>query len=223
MESGYQTMSERTELTVILADGDPPRTAPLEILHSADRIVCCDGAAAQLAEYGLKPAVVIGDLDSLPGLWKEKYADRLIHVQEQETNDLSKAFRYCIAQGWRDIVILGATGKREDHTLGNLSLLADFAQQTDSIRAVTNYGIFFIAGKSGEFASVPGQQISIIALQTGTEVTSAGLKYPMNKLRLTRWWQATLNEAQGETFRLDFTPGTQLLIFQEHPAETIRS
>ena len=48
-------MSERTELTVILADGDPPRTTPpLEILHSADRIVCCDGAAALLAEYGLE-------------------------------------------------------------------------------------------------------------------------------------------------------------------------
>ena len=217
-------MSERTELTVILADGDPPRTAPpLEILHAADRIVCCDGAAAQLAEHGLEPAVVIGDLDSLPGQWKEKYADRLVHVQEQETNDLSKAFRYCIAQNWRNIIILGATGKREDHTLGNLSLLADYTQQADSIRAVTNYGIFFIAEKSGEFASVPGQQISIIALQAGTAVTSTGLKYPMDKLQLDRWWQATLNEALGSTFKLDFTPDSQLLIFQEHPAETGRS
>lgn len=217
-------MSERTELTVILADGDPPRTAsPLAILHSADRIVCCDGAAALLEEHGLEPTVVIGDLDSLPQIWKDKFSDRLVHVREQETNDLSKAFRYCMAQGWRNIVILGATGKREDHTLGNLSLLADYAEQADSVRAVTNYGIFFIAEKSGEFASVPGQQISIIALQTGTEVTSAGLKYPMDKLVLNYWWQATLNEALDNTFKLNFTPGSQLLIFQEHPAETIRS
>lgn len=213
-------MSEnRTDLTVILADGDPPRTAePVKILRSASRIVCCDGAAALLAEYGLEPTVVIGDLDSLPQQWKDLYADRLVHVREQETNDLSKAFRYCMAHGWRNIVILGATGKREDHTLGNLSLLADYAAQADSVKAVTNYGVFFTAAKSGEFASIPGQQISIIALQGGTEVTSSGLKYPMEKLKLTRWWQATLNEAAGDSFHLDFTPGSELLIFQEHPS-----
>lgn len=210
-------MSEKSHFTVILADGDPPRnTQPLELLQQADRIVCCDGAAALLPEYGLEPEVVIGDLDSLPPQWKEKYAPKLVHVREQETNDLSKAFRYCMEQNWRDIVILGATGKREDHTLGNLSLLADYSKLADSVRAVTNYGVFFVANKPGEFASVPGQQISIIALQTDTEVTSSGLKYPMDKLRLNRWWQATLNEAEGNSFRLDFTPGTQLLIFQEH-------
>ncbi|MBO5688825.1 MAG: thiamine diphosphokinase [Lentisphaeria bacterium] len=212
-------MSEnRTDLTVILADGEPPRAAePIKILRSAARIVCCDGAAALPAEYGLQPTVVIGDLDSLPQQWKDRYADRLVHVREQETNDLSKAFRYCMEHNWRNLVILGATGKREDHTLGNLSLLADYAQQADSVCAVTNYGVFFTAAKSGDFPSIPGQQISIIALQGGTEVTSSGLKYPMEKLKLTRWWQATLNEAAGESFRLDFTPGCELLIFQEHP------
>ena len=109
-------MSEnRADLTVILADGDPPRTTePIRILRSAERIVCCDGAAALLAEYGLEPTVVIGDLDSLPQQWKDLYADRLVHVREQETNDLSKAFRYCMAHDWRNIVILGATGKREE-------------------------------------------------------------------------------------------------------------
>ena len=147
-------MSERTEITVILADGDPPRTAPpLEILHTAKRIVCCDGAAALLSEYGLEPTVVIGDLDSLPDQWKAKYADRLVHVREQETNDLSKAFRYCMEHNWRNLVILGATGKREDHTLGNLSLLADYAQQADSVCAVTNYGVFFTAAKSAHRAA----------------------------------------------------------------------
>lgn len=207
-------------MTVILADGDPPvKSQPLAILQEAAHIVCCDGAAATLAAYGLEPTVVIGDLDSLPRQWKEKFADRLIHVRDQETNDLTKAFNYCLQQGWRNIVILGATGKREDHTLGNLSLLADYAGEADSVRVVTNYGVFFVTGKTGDFPSVPGQQVSIIPLQTGITVSSSGLKYPMDKLVLNRWWQATLNEASEEKFHLDFTPGTQLLIFQEHPAE----
>lgn len=208
----------QNNLTVILADGDFPRSdEPISVLRNAARIVCCDGAAASLAEFGLEPAVIIGDLDSLPVKFKEQFADRLIHVREQETNDLTKAFSHCLEQGWTDLVILGATGKREDHTLGNLSLLADYSKQVPDLKFITNYGTFFIAGKSGDFSSVPGQQISIIALQTGTPVTSSGLKYPMDKLVLNRWWQATLNEALAEQYHLEFPAGTELLIFQEHP------
>lgn len=207
----------QNKLTVILADGDFPRTEqPISILRNAERIICCDGAAASLAEFGLEPDVVIGDLDSLPAEFKGRFSDRLIHVREQETNDLTKAFSYCREQGWTNLVILGATGKREDHTLGNLSLLADYSESVPNLKFITNYGIFFIARESGDFPSEPGQQISIIALQTGTEVTSSGLKYPMNKLVLNRWWQATLNEALTDQYHLDFPQGTQLLIFQEH-------
>ena len=207
----------QNNLTVILADGDFPKAEePISFLRRAARIVCCDGSAASLAEFGLEPAVVIGDLDSLPPEFKKRFSDRLIHVREQETNDLTKAFTYCREQGWENIVILGATGKREDHTLGNLSLLADYSELVPGLRFITNYGTFFIARDSGDFSTFPGQQISIIALQTGTEVTSSGLKYPMNKLALNRWWQATLNEALSDHYHLDFPKGTQLLIFQEH-------
>lgn len=207
----------QNELTVILADGDFPRSEqPVSILRNAARIICCDGSAASLADSGLEPTVIIGDLDSLPRKYKERFSDRLVHVSEQETNDLTKAFTYCCNQGWDNIVILGATGKREDHTLGNLSLLADYSERIPGLKFVTNYGIFFIARESGEFSTEPGQQISIIALQTGTEVTSSGLKYPMNKLKLNRWWQATLNEALSDHYRLEFPEGTLLLIFQEH-------
>ena len=207
----------QNELTVILADGDFPRAEEaISVLHNAARIVCCDGSAASLAEFGLEPTVIIGDLDSLPAEFKERFSDRLIHVREQETNDLTKAFTYCQKQGWTNLAILGATGKREDHTLGNLSLLADYSESVPNLKFITNYGVFFIARETGDFPSVPGQQISIIALQTGTPVTSSGLKYPMDKLVLNRWWQATLNEAVSNQYHLEFPSGTQLLIFQEH-------
>lgn len=209
------------QLTVILADGDfPKEPQPLAYLKNAARIVCCDGSAAALADFGLEPDVIIGDLDSLPEQFKARFADRLIHVSEQETNDLTKAFTYCRNQGWENIVILGATGKREDHTLGNLSLLADYSKSVQNLKFVTNYGIFFVLSEPATLPAVPGQQISIIALQTGTKVTSRNLKYPMDQLALNRWWQATLNEACAETFSLDFPEGTQLLIFQEHIKST---
>ena len=101
----------QNDLTVILADGDFPRAEEaISVLRNAARIVCCDGSAASLAEFGLEPTVIIGDLDSLPAKFKERFSDRLIHVREQETNDLTKAFTYCQKQGWTNLAILGATG-----------------------------------------------------------------------------------------------------------------
>ena len=205
------------KLTVILADGDfPVKDEPVSVLKNACRIICCDGAAASLVKIGLEPDFIVGDLDSLSEELKEKFADRLVRVREQETNDLTKAFNFCQSRNWKNICILGATGKREDHTLGNLSLLANYSQVTPSIRIITNYGTFFAVSSSCTIPSKPGQQVSIISFSSGTQVSSTGLKYPLNDLKLDFWWQATLNEALGESFDLTFPAGNTLLIFQEH-------
>ena len=155
-------MSCENNTTVILADGDFPASfRTLEILKNATRVVCCDGAAASLLSIGREPDWVVGDLDSLSEDLKKRFADKLIHVQEQESNDLTKAFRFCVSRGWDSIVILGATGKREDHTLGNLSLLGDYAKEMPSVRIVTEYGVFSVLQESGEVASYAGEKLSI--------------------------------------------------------------
>lgn len=210
-------MSSENNMTVILADGDFPSSfRTLEILKHAARVVCCDGAAASLLSFGREPDWVVGDLDSLSEDLKKRFADKLIHVEEQESNDLTKAFRFCVSRGWDSLVILGATGKREDHTLGNLSLLGDYAKEMPSVRIVTEYGEFSVMQESGEVTSYAGEKLSIFALDGETAVTSVNLKYPMDSLKLNMWWQATLNESLGETFRLDFTAGKRLLLFREH-------
>lgn len=207
-------MSEN-ELTVILADGAfPAGKEALEYLNSAARIICCDGAARSLVAYGREPDRIIGDLDSLSEEFKRRFADRIEQESEQESNDLSKAFRYCCRKGYKNIVILGATGKREDHTLGNLSLLSLYNRQVPGIKIVTDYGCFTVAAESGSFESFKGMQISIIALDGDTPVSAENLKYPMDELLLHRWYQATLNEALGEKFTLTFPQGKELLLYR---------
>ena len=201
--------------TIILANGTFPHTPyALSILDSAKRIVCCDGAAIALMESGRTPTAVIGDLDSISPELREKLAPMIVHVTEQETNDLNKAFRYCLSQGWTDIVILGATGKREDHTLGNISLLVDFAQKVPGIKMVTDDGVFEVMLESGSREARVGQQISIFAMETDTHIESQNLKYPLNGLAPNRWWQATLNEALATTFTLTFPQNHPLLIYK---------
>ena len=200
--------------TVILANGTfPANERPLAVLREAERIVACDGAAIPLMAIGIMPDAVIGDLDSIGGELRQRLADRIVHVTEQDTNDLSKAFRFCISNGWKNIAILGATGKREDHTLGNISLLADFSEQAPGISMITDEGEFIAIHGPTTIKCAVGQQVSIFALDADTHIQSANLKYPLNGLAPTRWWQATLNEALADEFTLEFPAGRAVLVF----------
>ena len=122
-------MHDTRSKTVILADGNfPTHPVPLALLQGARRVVCCDGAAVKLLDAGREPDWIVGDLDSLPEPLRARFAARLAADTRQDVNDLTKAIRFCAARGWNDWVILGATGGREDHTLGNLSLLVEHAR-----------------------------------------------------------------------------------------------
>ena len=201
--------------TIILADGSfPKHEIPLGCLRNAARIVCCDGAAQSLLTFGLEPFAIVGDCDSLTPEIAEKYADRIFRSTGQDTNDLTKSVKWCSENGYTDLVILGATGKREDHTIGNISLLAEYAASAN-IRMVTDTGILFPVPESGQYECFKGQQVSIFSIDPETEITSMGLKYPLKNRKLKNWWEATLNEATGSSFELVLRGGP-LIVFQKY-------
>ena len=111
---------------VILANGDyPTAPLPLQLLHESPYVACCDGGANEYIAKGYLPHIIIGDGDSLCDEYRQRYASLIHHNPDQETNDQTKAVQYLHAQGKRRIAIVGATGKREDHTIGNISLLIE--------------------------------------------------------------------------------------------------
>ena len=189
---------------VILAAGDfPTHPIPLGMLtKAADRIICCDGAADRLLAAGFTPMAVVGDGDSISPEARERLSDRLHIESEQETNDLSKAVRYAVRQGMHRLLILGATGRREDHTLGNISLLADYQARGLDVEMWTDYGVFTPATGCQTFASRAGQQFSVFCLDDAP-LTLRDVRWPLEGRRITRWWQATLNKALTDTFRIE--------------------
>jgi thiamine pyrophosphokinase len=202
--------------TVILADGSfPSHEIPLGYLRNAGRIICCDGSAEALVNAGLVPDAIVGDLDSLKKAIAKRFSDRLFRDKGQETNDLTKAVKWCAERGYGEIVIVGATGKREDHTIGNISLLAEYVKDMEVIM-VTDTGILLPFTTGCKVSSFPGQQVSVFSVDTETEITSKGLKYPLTKRKLKNWWTATLNEAVGTSFTLEFTGGP-VIVYLEFP------
>ncbi|NDW09051.1 thiamine diphosphokinase [Dysgonomonas sp. 520] len=190
--------------TIVLANGEfPTHPIAISLLENGEYIVCCDGATNQLVEKTDRlPDAIVGDLDSLTEENRTRFSRIVHHVGEQETNDLTKSVKYSLAQHRKRITILGATGKREDHTIGNISLLAEYLDLVNlDVEMVTNYGVFTAIDQDSEFESFQGQQVSIFNIEN-VKLTSLNLAYPITDRIFTNWWQGTLNESLSNSFKL---------------------
>ena len=121
---------------VILCDGQfPTEPYPLYLLDSAEGVVCCDGSLEKLLAHNpsARPLAVVGDMDTLPEALQKQFSAIVVHEREQDDNDLTKAMRWVLREHpeLAEIVILGATGLREDHTIGNLGLLMEYTRLFD--------------------------------------------------------------------------------------------
>ena len=194
---------------VIVANGQfPTHAIPLNILHHAEHLIACDGAIVPLHSEGLGEAVIIGDGDSV----EEAFRSKLIRIDEQDDNDLTKANRYCVENGWKRIAYLGCTGKREDHTLGNISLLMRYYREMGVDGTMfTDYGSFTPAYGNRTFPSMKGQQVSLFNFGS-RQLLSAGLRW--DAYNFQEWWQGTLNEAIGEEFTI--TADGYYLVYQTY-------
>lgn len=175
---------------VILAAGDFPRkgTYARSLLVSARRVVCCDGAwRALVRRLGRVPDVVVGDCDSIG---RGVSAAEVVRDAEQETNDLAKAVRLCRRRGWRNPVVLGATGGREDHALGNV-----FRAMEEGLVVVTDRGRFVPFRRRLSVSVAPGTPVSVFAADPATAMSSKGLEWPLDGVVFANLYCATLNRA----------------------------
>lgn len=183
---------------VILAAGDFPKrgTGARQLLESAEVVVCCDSAAdAYRRHTGREPEAVVGDGDSLRGSF-----GNVVRIGEQETNDLEKAVAYCRSRRWMRPIVLGATGKREDHTLGNI-----FRAMALGLEVVTDYGRFVPVRGRVALAVTQGAAISVFATNPATRVRSRGLEWPLEGVVFRNLYCATLNRATARRVTLSTT------------------
>lgn len=211
---------------VIICDGSFPKSEyPRYIIRTADFIVCCDGALTKFIRNSVSifgterlPDLVIGDMDTLSPAMQKKYADIIIREEEQEHNDQTKAVRWVLnnIRGIGSIHIIGATGGRADHTIGNLSLLMEYTRMFDLgdiiIESVGDEGTAFPINDTCEFECGEGREISIFSPDNTLRIKSEGLAYKTDQVIFDNWWKATLNKASQDKVRLEFSHPSIALI-----------
>lgn len=228
----------------ILAAGQFPRTQyPLYLLRSADAVVCCDGALMAAEKHGIVPDAVVGDLDSACGRALRRYngADKkylagngdscdsgsvcnkqrtVVRISDQDTNDLTKAFNY-VMERWPEVEaihILGATGRSEAHTIGNISLLMEYesryglSERGINLDMVSDYSTIFAVCDSCELHVGEGRKVSIFSPDPTVNIKSEGLVWPTDDVIFDNWWKGTLNRTSSDIIKLTFSHPSKALI-----------
>lgn len=193
---------------VVLGNGNfPTHPIPHSIFHSGKPIICCDGSVENCIQNRKEPHLIIGDGDSISPILKEKHKAILHLVPDQETNDQTKAIEYLQQLQIKQIAILGACGKREDHTIGNISLLVNYLKKGVECRIYTDYGMFIPLCNNAEFQFPVSSKVSIFSFGT-KHMYSKGLAYPLRDFH--SWWEGTLNLSTENPFTI-FCEGYYLL------------
>ena len=185
-------------------------------------VILCDGAFPT-EPYPLylldRPLVVVGDMDTLPKELQERFSELVHRESEQDYNDLTKAMRWVLREHpeVEEITILGATGLREDHTVGNLGLLMEYTRMfklgSRRVSMVSDYSTAFAISDSCDLHLGEGRRFSLFCADNSVKISSAGLQWPTDEVVFDAWWKATLNRTNAPVVTLRFShPAPALVI-----------
>lgn len=205
-----------SKTAILLCNGEAPTKGQFtDSLHSADLFIAADGGAFTAQDFGLTPDVIIGDMDSFTDIAQAPCP--VIKDPDQDTNDLEKALAYALEQGMVAAVVFGATGKRVDHTVKNLSVLKRFYSRFKSLVFRDKYSDIKLLSSPHTEPLPTGTSVSLFPLSgTVTGVTSSGLQFPLQNDTLQNGvFDGTSNKTTQPEITISFKTG-DLLFFINH-------
>lgn len=163
---------------LILANGKPPSKRLFKKYFAlADWFICADGGANTAARFKHTPDLIIGDLDSIKKETLAVFSNVDVKkLNDQNSTDLEKALIQSIRKKYKEIVVLGATGGRLDHAIGNLSALAKFSSKAH-ITFIDDLGKYVAIRHSIELNFPIGTIISLLPLSRCSGIVTKGLKW----------------------------------------------
>lgn len=155
------------------------------MITPGDWLIAADGGARHLEGLGLRPQVVIGDLDSIDPALLERYRGEGVEIYpfpvDKDETDLELALIHARRMGCIHLWIAGALGGRLDQTLANISLLGHPILDNCETRLEDGMEEVFLIRGQAEIHGTAGDVVSLLPLgKPAVNVSTTGLKYPLN-------------------------------------------
>ena len=172
---------------IIIANGKTPSKNVIQFFQHKgfSTIICADGGANSAKKIGITPDFIIGDLDSVDSGTLKYFNTKstIIQIKRQNDTDVEKCLKFAIRERYDEAVLLGVTGNRLDHTIGNLGIVLKYFYKIRS-HIVAEYSFLSAYNSNMSLKSIKGEIISLYAFDDKTFITSKGLKYPIKNSRL---------------------------------------
>jgi thiamine pyrophosphokinase len=171
---------------IIFANGELPDIDRARvILRDDDHLICADGGTRHASSLDLKPALVIGDMDSADSaLLKKLQADGVpieLFPRDKNETDLELAIAKAVELKPKEIIVVAALGGRLDQTLANIALLTNLQLVTFDIRLDDGAEEIFFCRDQAEVKGRSGDIVSLIPWQGAvTGVLTENLKWKLN-------------------------------------------
>ncbi len=209
--------------TLIITGGhiDLPFTKKQVNAGSWDCVISADSGLNFCREAGIWPDVILGDFDSADPdalqYFRERCPERIrtFPAQKDET-DTELAVLYAIRAGADRITLLGATGTRLDHVLGNLQLLLPAMEAgaecviLDAHNRIRMIRDTLTIRREEQF----GRYVSLLPFTPRVEgLTLTGFVYETENFTLTAGnARGVSNEIRDEEARIEMKSGILLVI-----------
>ena len=145
------------------------------LLKEDDCIICADGGYNHAKKMELTPQVVIGDMDSITDFCGD--VEVIKYPCDKDFTDGELCVKYAKEHGVDELILIGMTSERLDHTLSNIMMLSAFcnAKIVDEANE-----IYFLRNRL-TVENKKGKTLSIIPINGDMEgITTEGLLYPLN-------------------------------------------
>jgi thiamine pyrophosphokinase len=204
---------------IIFANGElPDLTKTRALLRPGDIIVCADGGTRHALALGIRPDLIIGDLDSADQDVVQKFRNEGVsvepHPRDKNETDLELAINRAMEWHPQEIVIIAALGGRLDQTLANITLLADPRLSDFDVRLDDGVEQILLCRDRAEVHGKAGDLVSLIPWQgVVSGIQTKGLKWPLHHETLypdkTR---GISNELVGESASIARDSGLLLIV-----------
>jgi len=181
-------------------------------LRPDDFILCCDSGLCHAERLGLRPSLVVGDFDSHA---KPDSGDVIVLPREKDDTDTVFAAREAVRRGFEDFLLIGVTGRRFDHTFGNISLLLWLHEQGKRARILDDYSEMEIVSRDPVEIDGRYPYFSLLNISgTARGITIRGAKYPLENAEIRSDYQYGIsNEVlPGQTATVSVREGCLLLV-----------
>ncbi len=187
-----------------------------KLIQEGDFIIAADRGLTRCRQMGVKPHLLLGDFDSYEGVI-DKDIPVMEYPVEKDDTDTMLAIKTALEKGYDDLLLLGMTGGRLDHSIANIQSVV-YAAVHGAKAAIAEEELYISALCGGQEAVIPNREGFTVSVFAHSDKCSGvclrDLYYPLEDGELVNTFPLGVSNhfLPGKDAKISIKEGIALII-----------